>query len=356
MRSTPEQHPEDYGIGRLFYVISEAIIAADLASERIVLWNRGAADLLGYTAEEALGMRLDALVPDTLRDLHLAGIARYRDGGAPVLVGGAPVIVPAVTKDGETRQVALSLTNVSEDGTRAVVLAVLRDVTAQLAAEHELAAANQAMRRFVATASHDLRTPLASVLGFASMLAENFGVISDAQKQESAQAILRAARQASRLVDDLLTLSQIQAHVVRTSVGRVTVADAVRDAVAGIELAIDVAVPDGIQVSVDADHLRRILENYLTNAARYGAPPIRVSATAVPDGVELRVHDSGSGVPDTFVEHLFTSFARADTSRSDSIGLGLSIVKGLAVANGGDVFYEPVDGGCCFGVRLPAVS
>ena len=167
-----DQDPEQFGVGRLFYLTSEAIIGADLADETILLWNPAAEALLGYSPEEALRMRLDTLVPDVLRDQHLTGVRRYRRGGDPVLVGSGPVVVPAVTKTGETRDVALSLTDVSPDGDRLIVLAILRDVTAQLNAERELADANQSLREFVATASHDLRAPLTAITGFTRLLAE----------------------------------------------------------------------------------------------------------------------------------------------------------------------------------------
>lgn len=348
------QHPEDFGIGRLFYVISEAIIAADLADQRIVLWNAAATELFGYGADEAIGMRLDALVPEALLEQHRSGMRRYHAGGTPVLIGAAPVVVPTVTKSGEALHVALSLTDVSAGHDRKVVLAVLRDVTAQLKAEAELAAANESMRQFVATASHDLRTPLATVLGFSQLLAEDVSSLSDAQKHESANAVLRAAQQASRLVDDLLTLSQIQADAVAPRPQPVSLAAAAREAASAANVDAEVVIADDAEVLVDPDHLRRILENYLTNADRYGSAPILVQASSTEAGVEVRVCDAGPGVPVEFVERLFTSFARADTSRSDSTGLGLSIVKGLAEANGGSVSYERhPDGGACFGTVLP---
>lgn len=93
--------------------------------------------------------------------------------------------------------------------------------------------------------------------------------------------------------------------------------------------------------------------NYLSNAVRYGAPPVEVSVATAGDRIEISVTDSGDGVPAEFVDRLFTSFARAQQAGRDGTGLGLSIVQGLAEANGGQVFYEPrATGGSCFGLRL----
>lgn len=351
-----DQRPEEFGEGRLFQLTSEAIVAADLADETIVLWNPAAVALFGYTAEEAVGMRLDHLVPNAVRDDHLAGLRRYHHGGDAVLVGAGPVVVPAMTKSHETRDVALSLTDVSPDDDRRIVLAIIRDVTAQLNTERELAAANRSLREFVASASHDLRNPLTAVLGFARLLADTDHAVTDQQRQSWATAIIRAAQAASRLVDDLLMLSQIQSGAVVVRAGRVKVAEAVAELAARMTSPVQCEIDPDVAVFADPDHLRRMVDNYLSNAIRYGEAPIIVRATTDTDMIELRVLDAGPGVPDAFVDRLFTRFARADPTRSDSTGLGLSIVKGLAEANGGRAFYERTGASTCFVVTLPAES
>lgn len=348
------RHPEALGFGRLFWLTSEAVVGADLAAECVVLWNPAAERLFGYTAREALGMRLEELVPHELRNAHLSGIRRYRETKVPVLIGGEAVVVPAVTKLGERRDIALSLTDLSQGGGDDIVLAVIRDVTAQKRAERELTATNAAMREFVATASHDLRTPLTSVLGYARLLQQHGDRLRDEQRAEYLEAIVHAAHRATRLVDDLLTQSQIDAGAVATRPEAIHLASAVFEAAERAACAAEVDVSDGIVVRCDRDHLERILTNYLSNAARYGTPPVTVSANVVGATVEVHVGDRGPGVPEGFEERLFTRFARADTTSGVGTGLGLAIVRGLAEANGGGAFYERRDGGgACFGVRLP---
>ncbi len=353
METEARQQPEDFGIGRLFYVTSEAIVAADLAAEQIVLWNPAAEALFGYTVDEALGMPLDRLVPDDLKAAHFGGIRRYRSGAEAVLVGAGAVEVPAMTKSGTRLDIALSLSDVSVEGASRYVLAVIRDVTSQRRAERELAATNQAMREFVATASHDLRTPLASILGFARHLTEHGNEVTDAQRSDALRAIRRGAQHASHLVDDLLTLSQIQAGALTARSEPVMVAAAVREAKVRSGSSAHIEIDERLTVHADPDHLERILVNYLTNAERYGAEPVRVTAEGDEEHVVIQVIDVGAGVPEAFVERMFESFSRADPSASEGTGLGLSIVRGLALANGGEAFYERRTPGSCFAIRLP---
>ena len=115
-------------------------------------------------------------------------------------------------------------------------------------------------------------------------------------------------------------------------------------------------LPD-FEVHADPDHVQRILANYLTNAIKYGEPPIDVRLGSVHGFIEVRVVDRGPGVPVDFEPRLFGKFSRAEgtaTAGRTGTGLGLSIVRGLALANGGDAWYERnVPRGSCFAVKLP---
>jgi PAS domain S-box-containing protein len=350
--------PESFGIGRLFWLTHEAVIGADLATERIILWNPSAERIFGYTAADAIGMPLDRLVPDGMAGAHHEGIRRFREGGEPRLVGGPPVEVPAVAKDGTVLTIALTLTAVDDPRGRRQVIAVIRDVTAQRAAEEEQRHTFEAMRAFVATASHDLRTPLTAITGFARLLVEPNEQITAEQRADFAASILRSSQQASRLVDDMLTLSKIQAGVIEVRASNVELNAAVAEAASSVGVAVDVDIADGVVVHADSDHLQRILANLLTNATKYGRPPILLTGLTAARRVEVRVCDSGDGISADFATQLFEPFTRAKTTqRQPGAGLGLSIVRGLVEANGGTVGYERADaGGACFVVTLPQAS
>ena len=122
-----------------------------------------------------------------------------------------------------------------------------------------------------------------------------------------------------------------------------------------------IEMPEGFTMTADRDHTHRILVNLLTNAVRYGQPPVVIRASAVEGAARIEVEDSGSGVPADFVPHLFEKFRRASDAEGDhlrgSSGLGLAIVRGLAEANGGTASYRgSVSGGAIFEVEFPLAS
>lgn len=135
---TDQTRPEQFGIGRLFEHVRDAVIVADASSERILLWNTGAGELFGYTADEALSMPLHGLVAPHLVDRHRTGLARYAASGTGDLVdSGKPVEVEAIHKDGSPLVIELTLTSISEtteSGNRAV-MALIRDASERRAAE-----------------------------------------------------------------------------------------------------------------------------------------------------------------------------------------------------------------------------
>ena len=124
-------NPEDFGIGRLFSAIRDAVIVADAESGAIVLWNPGAEALFGYSVVEMIGRPVDLLVPASFKDRHRAGITRYaRTGHGPIIDSGAPVELLARRKDGTQIAIELSLTPIADVETPGVfVLALIRDAT-----------------------------------------------------------------------------------------------------------------------------------------------------------------------------------------------------------------------------------
>ena len=222
----------------------------------------------------------------------------------------------------------------------------------------ELAASNDAMREFVAVASHDLRTPLSVVKGYAELLVTAGAAMPEEDRERHLRTIARQADHLSTIVEDLLTVSRLDAGRLDPEPVAVDLARLVPGVVdeLGAPDRVDVDVAEGVVACADFDHVTRIVRNLVENACRYGDGTVVVSGRHDGNDVVLRVRDHGAGVPEAFVPRLFDRFARDDAAKQrakDGTGLGLSIVRGLAQTAGGDAWYEPTEAGACFAVRLP---
>jgi PAS domain S-box-containing protein len=239
------------------------------------------------------------------------------------------------------------------------VVVSMRDISERKEGEDALIAANQAMREFVAVASHELRTPTSVIHGFAATMEDRWDQLDDADKRQYIGAISRASDRLARLVEDLLTVSRIDAgadELEPVHLDASAVIERVVDEVSGLSADVELSVDGGLVVVANAGHAHRMIANYLENAMRYGRPPITVQGRGTGDRAEIRVIDSGSGVPADFEPRLFERFARADTDtsrESAGTGLGLSIVRSLAEANGGSAWYERRNDRTHFVVTLP---
>src|ERR687890_1037393 len=161
--------PEDLGFGRLFERIQDAVIVADAGTQRRVLWNRAAAKMFGYSVSEAMQLRVEALVPEPLKDAHRAGITRYASKGhGPYIDSDAPLDLPAVTKNGKEISVEMSLSPISpvddvDDGEARFVLAVIRDVTERKRAEVAIRQLNKNLESRVRERTSQLETTIAEL-------------------------------------------------------------------------------------------------------------------------------------------------------------------------------------------------
>jgi len=286
-------------------------------------------------------------------------------------------IVNIVDRSGDERDgqadIQRAFINILEDidsdrsrlaATQSAILNILDDFDAERRkveeANLDLKAVNEAMRGFVAVAAHDLRSPLASIVGFSSLLKESWETLTDENRRKFVTTIDRQSQNLSKLVDDLLTLSSTEGGSMATRPEVIVMEEAITRCLelgGGDATGVSVACSPDLVVRVDPDHLGRILDNLVQNALKYGAPPVQITAKRRGGMVEVRVLDHGLGVPPEFVPRLFGKFARAispKTAAQKGTGLGLSIARALAELNGGETFYEPnVPKGSCFVVRLP---
>ncbi len=241
----------------------------------------------------------------------------------------------------------------------AVAIGVTRALNRERAVVGELERANRAKDDFLSMISHEMRTPLTSVRGFADVLDKRGGDLDEEQRSQVAHRILVNVDRQLELIDDLLSSERLATGAVTAEPQRVALRELVLDVVDAIDgvAAEDVSldVTDDQAVVADPVHVQRILSNLLVNADRYGRPPFAVSSVDEADGtVTVRVLDAGDGVPEEFVSRLFERFAQAGIEDGPGVGLGLSIARQLARANGGELVYEDDGPGACFALTLPS--
>jgi signal transduction histidine kinase len=222
---------------------------------------------------------------------------------------------------------------------------------------------------FVLTASHELRSPLTAVQGFAELLMIERERLTPKQA-ETVEVILDNTRHLVRLLNDLLDLARSDAGRLAIQPVPSEISGLVEDAVRTmrgqtdakgqrLELDTEPALP---QVNADPDRIRQVLVNLLTNANEYcpAGATIQVSVHRSNDDAEIAVIDNGPGIPAPQLEHIFERFTRGDaglTQRVGGTGLGLAISKSLVELHGGTISAQSSPGqGSAFTIRLPLMA
>jgi PAS domain S-box-containing protein len=251
----------------------------------------------------------------------------------------------------------------SDDGGGDRMLGVSRDVSAQRRAEQErersLAAARQARDEaerqsrlkdeFLATLSHELRTPMNMVLGWLDILASGKPV---RDPQSALEVVQRNARIQARLIDDLLDMNRLVSGHLQLEVGVVDLNGIVRATVQGLQPAADAkkvrleVATDGLaEVAGDARRIQQVLWNLLHNAVKFtpSGGRVRVEVATHDDRAQVTVEDSGQGISAAFLPHVFERFRQEDSSstrRNAGLGIGLSIARHLVELHGGTIRAE----------------
>ena len=355
----------------------EGIFGLDIEG-RVSFCNRGAADMLGYGTDELLGASMhqavhyahaDGAVYDEdacpMRETFRNGVTRQIDGEV------------LWRKDGTAFPVEYTATPISNDGSLVGAVVVFRDITERKRTEQELKdakeeadAANQAKSAFLANMSHELRTPMNAILGYSEMLIEEAEDVGQDDFIPDLKKINQAGTHLLSLINDVLDLSKIESGKME---GYAEVFDVggLIDQVAGTaqplmsKNANKFKIERGEQLGhahQDITKLRQSLLNLLSNAAKFtheGTITLRVAREQV-DGVEwlsFAVNDSGIGIAEDKLDHVFEEFSQADISTTrdyGGTGLGLAISRRFCQMLGGDLTVTSQVGvGSTFTIRLP---
>jgi len=304
------------------------------AAERVVFANRSFAEILGMSVPPQEGSGL----VEWVRQTELIEAVRK------VLSGEPRVESEIVTGTLRQHYFAATVASVRTTGTDGAVL-VLHDIT-------DLRKLERVRRDFVANVSHEFRTPLTAIQGFAETLLA--GAIDDPQNRgRFLEIIVEHSRRLARLTEDLLMLSKMDADRLEFETRRIPVA-------AFIESCIETAQPRArdkdLRLSVsraekipdiagDRRRLTEVLQNLLDNAIQYtpAGGEIMVSAGVAGSEVVFTVSDTGIGIPQAEQPRIFERFYRADVARSREVGgtgLGLSIAKHLVESHGGRIWVQ----------------
>jgi PAS domain S-box-containing protein len=325
----------------------DAIVSAD-SEGRLRSWNQGAERMFGWRAEEVIGRPLTVIIPERLRAMHAEGIARVRRTGRSKLAGTVVELV-ALHRDGHEFPVELSIgTWEASDGP--AFSGVLRDITERKRAENALAAANKELERtnaeletLVYSASHDLKSPMVSLLGYLEYLKLDFGEALGTEGGRYVQRISDCTLYMQRLIHDLIDLSRVGR--LSGGIGEVDLAELASSIVTEARAAhpaIRFHVGPLPVVAAEEMSFRQLFTNLVENAVQHGGRAdlsVSIEGAALPDGsLELSVRDDGQGIPPEHRERVFGVFERLDgASTAGGTGMGLAICRKIVELMGGSI-------------------
>jgi PAS domain S-box-containing protein len=346
--------------------VGMAIATLDMRFDRV---NAAFCDLIGYSEGELIGRStVDIAHPD-----DRGTMGKHVEGVIAGTRSSFTVEERVVRKDGTVvwvRIAASMMRNAPDEEQR--LLAHVEDISERrraaeelLRAREEAERANRAKSEFLSRMSHELRTPLNAVLGFAQLL-ESDDLSGD--QRESVTRILSGGYHLLNLVNDVLDMSAIEAGHLPIATERVEVATVVRETVELMRplasersIRTHVELPEfDVAVLANAQRLKQVLLNLVSNAVKYSRPDADVTVAVEPAGdARLRIHviDSGGGIPAEKVERAFLPFERLGERREvEGTGLGLPLSRSLVQAMGGTLTVESGPGGSTFTVELPVAE
>jgi PAS domain S-box-containing protein len=382
-----KRHREDAEVyERLASIVEssdDAIISKDLNGV-VVTWNKGAERIFGYTVDEMVGKPIALLIPPERTDEEPEILARLRRGER---IDHYETV--RVRKDGRRIDISLTVSPIrNADGNIVGASKIARDISerklterALVEAREQLTAANAALEarveerttslrqtveqleEFSYSVSHDLRSPLRAMQGYATALLEDYGAHLDEQAREYLERIVRSGGRMDRLILDILTYSRLSRRDV--PLHPVALDRLVREIVQGYpalqSTRADISIPTSLPLVVGHEpYLTQVLSNLLDNAVKFvppgTKPRIRIWSEARDGNVRLWIGDNGIGIKPEHKARLFGMFERVHPEQHfEGTGIGLAIVRKAVERMGGTTGVES-DGlsGSDFWIELPA--
>jgi PAS domain S-box-containing protein len=324
----------------------------------VTYWNKGARELYGYSAAEAIGRDAAEIIVPLERQEELAAI---RDR---IARGEGVARIETVRSHKSGRRLAVSLTIspiLDETGAVSGASSIARDITARRAAEKAMSDARRAAEEanrvktdFLNIVSHELRTPLTVILGNIALLTGQHGAASPAEAAGIARDIEESATRLLALINDLLDISDMEAGLAKLRLAPTQAEELIIEVVQAAEV---MAARKGLTVTffsepmelmADPLRLKQALINLVDNAVKFTeAGNICVGVSRAGNTALFEVSDTGQGMTDEQITRIFDAFHQGDTSstrKAQGTGLGLTIVKRIVDLHGGAVTVESEPG------------
>jgi PAS domain S-box-containing protein len=332
------------------------------AAQRITVFNRALSLMSGWPAADALGRRHDEII----RWAHLeteVDLASAVAGGWP-LPSAQPIYVEGDLRRQSGGFVSVGITYAplfAREGGLVNIIASVRDIT-------RFREADELKSTFISVISHELKTPVALIKGYADTLMREDAKWDRKTTQESLGVILEETERLNQLIDNLLDASRLQAGALSLEMDQVALDVLAERVAARFRTQTDIheistRFPDDLPaVYGDAARLEQVLNNLLSNAIKYSPDggEIEISGRALPNEVVVTVSDHGVGIPLEEQPRIFESFFRGAQARRQSTpgaGLGLFLVKAIVEAHGGRIWVESDLGkGAAFSFALSRID
>jgi PAS domain S-box-containing protein len=323
----------------------------------IISWNKGAARIYGYTADEVIGQPISILIPPDRADELPSILARIARGERI-----DHYLTKRARKSGEVIDVSVTISPVQDETGRIVgASAIARDVTAQEDATKE---ALRIREEFITVAAHELRTPLTTLYARLQLIERRLArqELDPAVVLRDVTLVRQAADRLKTLIDRLLDISRIRSGQLQLEREATDVAAMVESVAlmladtSGRKVTLRASPPlKNYRVAVDGVRIEEVVVNLIDNAVKYSPSDtvIDVELSSTPDAIRIAVRDRGPGIRLEERERIFEPFHRSSAT-APGVGLGLHIAKEIVELHGGTLTLQvPVDGGSRFVVTVP---
>ena len=350
----------------IFDKANDGFILASMKDKKFILGNNAICEMTGYTAEEIKTLGVMDLHPEKDLPYVIGQFEKQARGEIKTAEN-----IPVKRKDGSIFYVEINSSLVTVQG-EACLMGVFRDVTERKSAEaareellHKVEEANRNKTQFISDVSHELRTPLASIKGFVSTIRSD-PAMDEPTRQDFLRITEEETDRLTRIIEDLLDISRIESGRLKLSMRSFNITDLIMKNIENLKPQAESKgiviqsqpAPTPYIVYADQDKTSQIMINLLSNAIKYNKAGGKVKVAASEDDGKIRVdiEDTGIGISEKDIPHMFEKFFRAEGASRETpgTGLGLAVTKSLVEVMGGMIEMQSKLGeGSRFSFSLP---